>query len=160
MVGDSGASTFTTSKTNIMSKQIRTEIVINASAERVWQVLTDFNAYPSWNPFLVSIEGGTAVGGRLTNTMLNGDKKYVFRPTVTRSEPNRHFAWLGSLFFKGLFDGNHFFEIKQLSGSQVMLVHGENFSGILSGWLLKKIGADTRLSFIKMNEALKAVAER
>lgn len=143
-----------------MSKQIRTEIVINATAEKVWQVLTDFEAYPSWNPFIISIVGSTAVGGRLTNTMLNGGKKFVFRPVVTRCEPGRHFAWLGSLFFKGLFDGHHYFEIQQLSGSQVMLVQGENFSGVFSGWLLKKIGADTRLNFIKMNEALKALAER
>lgn len=142
-----------------MSKQIRTEIVINATPEAVWQVLTDFNAYPSWNPFIVHLEGSTSVGSRLTTTMLNGGKKYIFRPVVTRSEQPKHFGWLGSLIIKGLFDGHHYFEIESTSDSQVMFVQGEHFSGLLAGWIFKKIGAETRLNFVKMNEALKRVAE-
>ena len=35
-----------------MAKQLRTHIDIHASPERVWQVLTDFAAYPDWNPFI------------------------------------------------------------------------------------------------------------
>jgi uncharacterized protein YndB with AHSA1/START domain len=31
-------------------KEIHTEIEINASAEKVWRVLTDFAAYSEWNP--------------------------------------------------------------------------------------------------------------
>lgn len=38
-------------------KEINTEIEINASAEKVWQLLTDFAAYPHWNPFMRSIKG-------------------------------------------------------------------------------------------------------
>ncbi len=30
-------------------REIRCEIEIEAPAERVWQVLTDFNTYPNWN---------------------------------------------------------------------------------------------------------------
>jgi uncharacterized membrane protein len=33
-------------------KEIHTEIEINAPAEKVWRVLTDFAAYPEWNPFV------------------------------------------------------------------------------------------------------------
>ncbi|RYZ45415.1 MAG: SRPBCC domain-containing protein, partial [Chitinophagaceae bacterium] len=37
-----------------MNKQIKTEIVINASKEKVWAILTNFSQYPQWNPFIVS----------------------------------------------------------------------------------------------------------
>jgi hypothetical protein len=37
-------------------KELHTEIEINASAERVWRVLTDFAAYPKWNPFVRRVE--------------------------------------------------------------------------------------------------------
>lgn len=32
-------------------KQIRGEIIINAPARRVWNIITDFDSYPRWNTF-------------------------------------------------------------------------------------------------------------
>jgi hypothetical protein len=142
-----------------MSQSIRTEIIINASKEKVWEVLTDFDKYSQWNPFIIDIQGKAVAGGRLRNTMLNGNSKMVFKPQVLRVEEYYYFDWLGNLMFKSLFEGHHRFEIEELSPSQVKLNHGESFSGILSGIILKKIGDDTRQSFIKMNQALKQVAE-
>ena len=40
-----------------MPRSIRTEIVIQAPAEAVWAVLTDFPSHPAWDPFLTRIEG-------------------------------------------------------------------------------------------------------
>ncbi len=142
-----------------MNKEIKTEIIINASRERIWKVLTDFEAYPQWNPFVVRIEGKPIIGTRLKNTLQNGEKQFQFKPIVTSVEPGKSFAWLGSLFIKGLFDGHHSFELEDLGNSQVKFIHSEQFSGILSGFILKKIGADTKLNFIKFNEAIKKRAE-
>ncbi len=58
-----------------MNKSIKTEIIINASKEKVWQVLTDFDKYPAWNPFIVSIKGELKVSTRLVNTLESGSKK-------------------------------------------------------------------------------------
>ena len=38
-------------------KEVFSEIDIQAPAERVWQVLTDFASYPEWNPFIRRING-------------------------------------------------------------------------------------------------------
>jgi Polyketide cyclase / dehydrase and lipid transport len=40
-----------------VEKEIVTEIEINAAPSRVWQVLTDFEKYPIWNPFIKKITG-------------------------------------------------------------------------------------------------------
>jgi uncharacterized protein YndB with AHSA1/START domain len=40
-----------------MAKEIKTEILINASPDKVWAILTDFDNYPSWNPFITSLKG-------------------------------------------------------------------------------------------------------
>jgi len=144
---------------HVMELQIRTEIVINASKEKVWSVLTNLEAYPQWNPFIVQSKGRIAVGERLENTLQNGAKTIVFKPKVLQVRQNEYFEWLGSLWFKGLFDGRHYFEIQELGPGQVNLIHGESFSGILSGMIFRSIGADTRNNFVKMNEALKARAE-
>jgi hypothetical protein len=142
-----------------MAKRITTEIIINATPERIWHVLTNFTEYPQWNPFIVSVEGNAVVGARLRNTMKNNGKTFVFKPTVLGSEPGRHFAWLGSLFVTGIFDGYHFFNIESVAPGQTKLTQGEEFSGILSTFILGKIGTETLENFIRMNQALKKRAE-
>jgi hypothetical protein len=142
-----------------MNKNITTEIVISASREKVWNIITDFSNYRNWNPFIINIDGLLAENAILTNTMLNNGKKMVFRPRVLKVIPNQYFDWMGHLFVRGVFDGHHFFELKELPEGRVQLKHGENFSGVLSGYILGKIGEDTRNNFIKMNEAIKNLAE-
>ena len=52
-----------------MTKNISTEILINASKEKVWTILTDFDNYKSWNPFMINSSGQAIVGTKLVNTM-------------------------------------------------------------------------------------------
>ncbi|MFM2360786.1 MAG: hypothetical protein RLY16_2779, partial [Bacteroidota bacterium] len=40
-----------------MAKEIKTTIEIHASPARVWEVLTNFDEYPNWNPFIKSLKG-------------------------------------------------------------------------------------------------------
>jgi uncharacterized protein YndB with AHSA1/START domain len=46
-------------------KELHSEIEINAPAERVWELLTDFASYPQWNPFIRTISGQPTKGERL-----------------------------------------------------------------------------------------------
>ena len=43
-------------------KEIKTEIIIDSKPEKVWEVLTDFENYPTWNPFIQNISGEQKVG--------------------------------------------------------------------------------------------------
>ena len=43
-------------------KEISTNININATAEKVWSVLTNFSKYSDWNPFIKTIEGEVLFG--------------------------------------------------------------------------------------------------
>lgn len=144
-------------KTNAM--KIRTEIIINASKERVWGILTDFEKYRQWNPFIIQSQGQAIPGTYLVNTMKNGSGDITFKPKVLKVEQFSYFGWLGKLWIKGIFDGHHYFQIEELAPNQIKLIHGEDFSGILSNLILKKIGGQTRENFILMNTALKKLAE-
>jgi hypothetical protein len=141
-------------------KTITTEIIINASKEKVWNILTDFGNYKNWNPFMISSEGKAIPGARLVNVMKNKETLHTFKPVVLNAEENKYLDWLGSLLFKGVFDGHHYFKIEDLGNGQVKLTQGESFSGILSGMIMRSIGEDTRLNFVKMNNALKQMAEK
>lgn len=140
-------------------KEIKTEIIINASSEAVWNVLTNYEAYPSWNPFIVSIEGDKHVGGRLRNTMHVNSRDQVFKPHIEKFDNNHHFEWLGKLPL-GMFTGRHYFILEAISPTQTKLIHGEHFGGWLRGIIMNKIGEETQQNFIKMNRALKAEVER
>ena len=141
-------------------KEIHTEIEINASAEKVWQVLTDFPAYPEWNPFVRRLEGEVIVGAHLqVYVQPAGGKGVSFRPTVLVAEPNRELRWLGRLWLPGLFDGEHSFVIEPLEEHRVRFVHRERFNGLLVPLLSKMLDGETRRGFEEMNRALKMRAE-
>ena len=100
-------------------RTIDTGIDIAADPARVWEVLTDFEAYPEWNPFVIGIDGPAAEGARLEAVLRLGDRRpATFRPTVTRWEPERGFEWFGHLGIRGVFDGRHGFELRWIQ------VHG------------------------------------
>src|SRR5262249_6943795 len=97
----------------VRMRELQTEIEIAAPAERVWQVLADFGAYPEWNPFIRRVTGEARTGARLeAHFQPEGARGMTFRPTVLNAEPNRELRWLGRLWLPGLFDGEHAFVLE------------------------------------------------
>ncbi len=114
-------------------KELRSQIEIEAPAERVWQVLTDFAAYPDWNPFIRRVNGRPEVEEQLVVRMRpSGTRGMTFRPTVMKVEPNRQLRWLGHLLVPGLFDGEHIFEIQELDPDRVFSFRGRSSKVCLS----------------------------
>ncbi|PIG90903.1 SRPBCC domain-containing protein [Gloeocapsopsis sp. IPPAS B-1203] len=141
-------------------KQLTTNIEINASASTVWNILTDFDEYPQWNPFIRSASGEVKKGVRLeVQLQPPGGNIITFRPTVLVAEPEREFRWLGQLFLPGIFNGEHYFQIEPLGSDRIRFIHGEIFSGILVPFLAKSLDTKTKIGFEKMNQTLKARAE-
>lgn len=143
-----------------MAKQISTEIFIQASPEKVWAILTDFQNYPQWNPFIKSISGPAIVGQKITARIEPpGANGMTFKPRVLAFEPNKEFKWQGHLFFKGLFDGMHLFQIIDKGNGTCTLIQSESFEGILVPLFRKMIDQNTIEGFRQMNQKLKERAE-
>ena len=140
-------------------KELRSEIRIGASTDRVWAVLTDFAAYPAWNPFILRIEGEPRVGARWRITIRPpGARAMTFRPTVLIADPPSELRWLGRLGIPGIFDGEHSLHIVPLEDGAVLFVQRERFTG----WLVPLAGGaleKTLAGFEAMNRALKERAE-
>jgi hypothetical protein len=134
-------------------RQIETRIDIAAPAGAVWQVLTDFPAYPDWNPFIRRLEGEVRIGARLRVTMQPpGRRPMTFRPTVRVAKPERELRWLGHLLVPGLLDGEHAFVLEPGSAG-CRLRHEERFAGLLAGAFPGML-ADTAKGFDALNAAL------
>jgi hypothetical protein len=144
-----------------MTKPLRTDITIDATPQRVWDVLTDFSAYPDWNPFIRRIAGAATEGTRLEVELHPpGGRGITIRPTVKAAKPERELRWLGHLGIPGLFDGEHAFRLEAIGDGRTRLVHEETFGGLLAPVVLNRVGEQTRQGFVAMNEALKTRAER
>ncbi|WP_166350416.1 SRPBCC domain-containing protein [Phytoactinopolyspora limicola] len=145
--------------TRISPGQIHTEIEIDATPDEVWEVLTDLDDYPAWNPFIVSAEGAVEVGERLVNELLmsHGNSTMTIKPTITVADPGREFRWLGRFVVPGIIDGEHYFVLEPTPDGGTRMIHGEKFTGILVPFAGSAL--DVTDNFVAMNEALKARVE-
>ena len=138
-----------------MAKHIKTTVDIAADKATVWNILTDFEKYPEWNPFIKSVSGEVKTGNRI-KVKLQG---MVFKPTVLSFIKNSEIKWLGHLWIKGLFDGEHSFHLSENEDGTVRFEQNERFSGILVKLFAKSLDNDTKKGFEEMNEALKQRSE-
>src|SRR5436309_10428636 len=79
-------------------KEVSSEIVIEAPADRVWQVLTDFAKFPEWNPFIKKMSGEPRTGAKLeVRIEPRGGRAMTFKPKMVNVETNREMCWIGKL---------------------------------------------------------------
>ncbi|WP_323379487.1 SRPBCC domain-containing protein [Streptomyces durbertensis] len=139
---------------------VRTHVDINAPALRVWEVLTDFDAYAQWNPFIVSARGRPEVGAVLENVLDSNGSTMRFRPTVRVAVPGKELRWLGRLWAPRLLDGEHSFLIEETGSGGVRLTQAETFTGALVALPFVRRKLDVHDHFTAMNTALKQRAEQ
>jgi hypothetical protein len=140
-------------------RRLATSIDITASPAAVWRALTNFAAYPEWNPFIRRLVGEPRVGARLEVTVQPaGRRAMTFKPTVLAADPERELRWFGRVIMPGLFDGEHAFIIERTSAG-CRLHQEENFHGLLVP-LFGAMLDDTEKSFEALNRALKQRVER
>jgi hypothetical protein len=86
-------------------------------------------------------------------------KNMTFKPTVLAFDHNKEFRWIGKLLFKGVFDGEHKFELIENGNGTTIFNHSETFKGILVGLFKKQLEYNIRKGFELMNENLKKCVE-
>ncbi len=144
----------------MFTHELITEIVISASAVRVWGVLEDVAAWPQWNPFVTAVVGEVVVGGAITVAATPPDGRAMkFRAIVLSADPVRGLSWVGALPVPGLFRGEHYFRLVPEGPESVRFVHGEHFSGLLVPFLRARLDGPIRRGYEAMNAALKRRAE-
>ncbi len=141
--------------------KICTDVIIDVPVKEVWNILTDFENYGSWNSFIPSIKGKFEFGSKLKVFMQPpGVKGMNFSPVINKVEPFKEFRWIGNLWIKGIFDGEHAFRLEELDKNRTRLIQCERFKGILAPLIIYLIGERTRDGFENMNNGLKQKCEK
>lgn len=140
-------------------KELCTEIEIQTSPEKVWQVLTELDKWTQWNPFIHHAIGTAQVGEKVDITFRSGSKEMTLHCTVVKVEPNRELCWTYHVLSPGLFRGEHRFTIEPLEANRVRFVDRETFGGLLVPLQARDIDTHSRRGFEAMDRALKVQVE-
>jgi len=145
-------------------RAVETGTDIAAPPWRVWRLLTDFDAYSAWNPFLTRVQGRAEPGARLrVRVEPPGRSALLLTPRVVALETGRALRWRGRLLvLPGLLDAEHAFHLEWLAeGRATRLRHAARLTGLLAP-LAGAAGAleAARSGSEAMGAALKALAER
>ena len=140
-------------------KEVYSEIQINASASVVWGILTDFEKFGEWNPFITEISGTLKEGSELRIFIEPPNSNGMeFKPTLKKVETEKKIQWLGKVWIPKLFDGEHRWIINQIDDSTVLFIQKERFTGIFVPFFSKLL-KNTKSGFEMMNQNLKQRAE-
>ncbi|MFC7490065.1 MULTISPECIES: SRPBCC family protein [unclassified Knoellia] len=134
-------------------QRVERSVDIAAPPAKVWAALTDFAAYPEWNPFIRQLSGTARTGATLTVEIHPaGGKAMTFSPTLLAADPGRELRWLGRVVAPGLLDGEHAFTLEAIPGG-TRLTQSEDFSGVLVPFVGSAL--DVGDDFAAMNAAIR-----
>jgi hypothetical protein len=139
-------------------REISTQVDIDATPQRVWEVLTDFPRYAQWNPFIREAVGEARAGTTLALRMFPAKGRPMsFKPRVLAAREGAELRWLGRFILPGIFDGEHQFTLGPHDGG-TRVVQSEKFSGLLVPMLGSLIDRTVE-NFQLLNDGLKKRAE-
>ena len=112
---------------------VHTEIEIEAPAARVWDIITDFAAYPEWNPMIPRINGAPRVGSQVAFRIKVGKVALPIDAEVVIADEPYELRWIGPArpWMRRVAHGSHYYRIIDLGDDLCRLEHGEEFSGPL-----------------------------
>jgi len=130
------------------------KVRIQASAPRIWSLLTDARSFPRWNSTVLSIEGQIREGERIRIRVPDTDR--TFAPKVSGVVSNQRMTWVGG--FAPIFRGVRIFNLVKLDDGSTDFTMQETFSGVLMP-LLRRSLPDFRPIFERYASDLKREAE-
>ena len=140
-------------------KEIRTETIIEAPPQKVWNVLIDFGDDPRWNSMIKAVSGNKQAGALFTVPVQPpGEKETTYTFQLLAYKENEEFRWKEKLWIKGVFDIEHYFLFSDRGDHTTTFTHGKKFSGFLVR-ILGKALEKTRVSFEQVNQTIKAQSE-
>lgn len=135
----------------------QTHVDIAASLAIVWGVLTDFAAYPEWNPGL-RFEGQPQPGRSVPMTVTLFGRSLTVPVVFEAIVDGRELRWRGGP--RWLMVGTHRFEVQSRGLASTRVTQDELFRGVAVPLLWPVLRAELTTFYNAINDALKARAEQ
>ena len=149
-----GEAQFTRSN-GVFTMTCAVKVRIQASADIVWSLLTDAQAFPRWNSTIARIEGNIRENERLRLHVPGTNR--TFTPTVSGVVPARRMIWSDGL--AAIFKGVRVFTLEPRNDGSTDFAMEEHFSGLVFA-LTKGLMPDFQPIFATYANDLKRESER
>ena len=114
------------------ARTVHAQMVVNAPRTLVWSLLSDFEGYARWNPYIVRARGAARKGARIELWMeFNEGKLEKFECDVLDVKVRRKLRWRCRKYLPGLLDREQTFHVLPLGPDRVQLVYDGRLEGLL-----------------------------
>jgi hypothetical protein len=140
-------------------EKVEHRIGIKASADTIWEILSDIEGWESWNPLYPKGAGVLKIGAQLDLILaLPGKPSRPIKPTVIDWVPREQIHWKDTAF-GGLVNTVRYMEIEALNEEGCVFSNGEIYVGMLAPHLVSRNKRLLRQAFTALGEALRDRAE-
>jgi hypothetical protein len=142
-----------------MKRAVEYRLGVQAPAEIVWEVVSDFDSWKEWNPLYRKAEGQMKIGTALTlEQHLPGEPAKVITPIVQDWVPYEQLHWR-SKRIGGFVTAIRYIEIENMGPENATFSNGELFMGLLLRFVSRDERRKLRIAFTQMGEAVRDRAE-
>lgn len=142
-------------------KEIKTEIILEAPAARIWELLADIALYQYWNPLFQRASGQMTVGEQLELVVhLPQIEPFSVKPTLKRVVPQSAFCWQYVLQSKRVFCGSFCTKIETLPDQQLKVVLKSSFGGLMGPLFSLSMSTPIAAGLESLNKALRRWGEK
>lgn len=142
-----------------MKRAVEHRIGVQAPAEIVWEVVSEFETWTHWNPLYRKAEGQMKIGTALVlEQHLPGEPPRVIQPIVQDWVPYEQLHWRSSRM-GGFVTAIRYLEIETMGPANSTFSNGELFMGMLLRFVGREERRKLKAAFAAMGEAVRDRAE-
>lgn len=134
-------------------------VEIAAPAERVWDILVDFDRYGEWNPFTTRVEASLEIGAPVMLHVRLGRLKRKQPERIETVEPPHLLAWGVTMGARFLLVARREQRLEPLGANRCRYVTTDETRGLLTPLVALLFGRLIRRGFNDLATALKTRAE-
>lgn len=137
--------------------KIATEVALQASPDAIWNILTDFAAYPEWNRVFTAVRGQAAADAALeVDLKYYGRDKQKKTGQVTGFIVPKYFSWMWIHSLGAWFTSvEHVFRLKEKDDGRTIFYQDVYYTGLGLKFRRREVEHYVRLSLDKVNDDLK-----
>ncbi|WP_435319988.1 SRPBCC family protein [Haloarchaeobius sp. TZWSO28] len=138
--------------------EVEAAIDIDAPVDVVWTVLTDFEQYSEWNPYITDASGAATEGSRVEIRLTaQGGRTIRLEPRLDTVIENEVLEWSAQYLAPRLFHERHTIELEPFGEGQTNVVQHIEFTGLSTDQMFSE--ASIRAGLEAMNRELKERTE-